>query len=73
MDEIIICYDEDVFRKENGIVSKKEYMDEINKFITQQRVSVMVDIDGKILNKKESPVDNMVNFKKLYENRVLLR
>ena len=48
-------------------------MNEINKFIEQQRVSVMVDISGDILDKKESPIDNIDKFKKMYENRILLR
>lgn len=71
--EIILCYDEDVFRKEDGKISKKEYMNEINKFIEQQRVSVMVDIMGNILRKKESPIDNIEKFKTMYDNRILLR
>lgn len=71
--EIILCYDEDVFRKENGKVSKKEYTNEINKFIEQQKVSVMVDIMGNILDKKESPIDNIDKFRLMYDNRILLR
>lgn len=71
--EIILCYDEDVFRLENGKVSKKEYMKEINKFIPQQRVSAMVDINGNILNKKESPIDDISKFKLMFDNRILLR
>lgn len=71
--EIVLCYDEDVFRKENGKVSKKNYMNEVNKFIKQQKVSVMVDINGDILDKKESPIDNIDKFNKMYEQRILLR
>lgn len=71
--EIIICYDEDVFRNKKGKVSKKDYLNEVNKFIEQQRVSVMVDINGTILNKKESPIDDLDKFKLMYENRILLR
>ena len=48
-------------------------MNEINKFIEQQRVSVMVDIMGNILRKKESPIDNIEKFKTMYDNRILLR
>lgn len=73
INEIILCYDEDVFRKENGKVSKKEYMNEINKFIEQQKVSVMVDINGTILDKKESPIDNINKFNELYDKRILIR
>lgn len=73
INEIILCYDEDVFRNENGKVNKKEYTNEVNKFIEQQKISVMVDIKGEILDKKESPIDNLEKFKIMYENRVLLR
>lgn len=74
VEEIVICYDEDVFRDEKtGKVSKKSYTNEINKFIEQQKVSVMVDLKGNILNKKESPIDNIDKFNKMYENRIFLR
>lgn len=66
---IVICYDQDVFRLENGKVSKSEYKKEAEKFIEQLNVTAMVDINGTILNKKESPVDNMNIFFRLYNNK----
>ena len=33
----------------------------------------MVDIKGEILNKKESPIDDMNKFNLMYENRILIR
>lgn len=71
--EIVICYDEDVFREDNGKVNITSYTEEINKFIEQQKVSVMVDVDGSILDKKESPIDNIDKFKTMYDNRILVR
>ena len=73
VDEIIICYDEDVFRNENGKVNKKEYLNEARKFIEQQKVSAMVDVNGDILDKKESPADNLDKFKKMLEDRKVLQ
>lgn len=74
VDEIVICYDEEVCRdKETGKVSKKEYMDEVNKFISQQDVSIMVDIHGTILDKKESPADCINKFNIMYENRIKIK
>lgn len=73
VDEIIICYDEDVNRLENGKISKKEYMIEVNKFIPQQNVSLMIDVDGVVLGKKESPADNRDKFVQLYENRIKIK
>lgn len=69
VDEIILCYDEEVCRQDDGRVSKKEYMKEVDKFIKQQQVSLMVDVNGTILNEKESPADNKDNFLLMYENR----
>ena len=71
--EIVICYDEDVFREDNGKVNITSYTEEINKFIEQQKVSVMVDVDGNILDKKESPIDDINKFKTMYDNRILVR
>jgi DNA primase len=80
--EIILCYDEDAFRyrDENGVrikVSKEEmlkaYKQEVDKFIPQQKVSVMIDLDGTILSPKQSPTDDFEKFWKLYENRIQLR
>lgn len=74
VEEIILCYDEDVFRdEENGKIDKKEYLNEVQKFIEQQKVSVMVDLNGEILNKKESPADNIEKFGILFEKRKVLQ
>ena len=71
--EIILCYDEDVGRQPSGVVSKKVYTKEVNKFVEQQKVTIMVDIKGTILNKKESPIDDKDKFDKMYNDRILLR
>lgn len=71
--EIILCYDEDVNRNDNGIIDRQLYLEEAKKFIPQIKVSAMVDIKGQILNKKESPVDDMSKFNKLYNERKVLQ
>ena len=71
--EVILCYDEDVNRLENGKVDRKEYLKEANKFIKQIKVSAMVDLTKEILNDKESPCDNMNSFYKLYNERKVLQ
>lgn len=71
--EIVLCYDEEVHRDtETQKIDKRAYKDEINKFIPQQNVSIMVDEDvkNKILNSKESPADDFEKYKILYENRI---
>lgn len=74
VDEIVICYDEEVCRdKETGKVSKTEYMQEVDKFIPQQDVSIMVDIHGTILDKKESPADCIDKFNIMYGNRIKIK
>ena len=73
VEEIILCYDQDVFRQEDGKLDMKGYEKEVNKFIPQQRVSVMIDKDNSILNIKESPIDDLEKFKKMYDKRVILR
>lgn len=67
--EVIICYDEDVARNKNNKIDYNYYIKEINKFIPQQYISVMIDENKEILNNKESPVDNIDKFKLLYDNR----
>lgn len=71
--EIILCYDEDVNRMDNGKINKKDYISEANKFIEQIKVTAMVDISGNILSPKESPVDDMDKFNKMYEERKVLQ
>lgn len=67
--EVVLCYDQDVGRLENGTLDKKVYKKEAQKFIEQLKVSVMVDLDGTILKEKESPADNIGKFNLLLERR----
>lgn len=67
--EVVLCYDQDVGRLENGKLDKKVYKKEAQKFIEQLKVSAMVDLDGTILNTKESPADDMDKFTLLFERR----
>jgi len=69
IDEIILCYDEDVFRDEDGVLNKQKYKSEVDKFISQQSVSIMVDINKTILDDKESPADNEEKFFTMYKKR----
>lgn len=71
--EIIICYDEDVYRMKNGKIDFEGYEKELNKFIKQQYVSFLIDVEGNILDKKESPSDNYNKFIKMYNKRTILR
>ena len=71
--EVVLCYDSDVARLEDGKIDKKEYLEEANKFIEEVKVSAMVDIKGDILKEKESPVDRFENFIKMYDERKVLQ
>ena len=71
--EIILCYDEDVGRNEDGSINMKCYDIERSNFLKQQKVSAMIDFDGNILNKKESPIDNKEKFDRMYKDRVELK
>jgi DNA primase len=71
--EVILCYDEDVNRLETGKVDKKEYKIEASKFIPQITVSAMVDINGEILKKNQSPSDDIIIFKKMLQERKVLQ
>ncbi len=74
INEVILCYDEDVNRdKETKKINKKDYKVEAEKFISQIKVSAMVDLNGELLKEKESPVDNIDNFNKLYDERKVLQ
>ena len=48
-------------------------MKEVKKFIKQQKVSAMLDIKGRVLDSKQSPVDDMAKFELLFKNRVRLQ
>lgn len=71
--EVVLAYDEDVNRLEDGKINKADYLKEANKFIEQIKVSAMVDINGNLLDKKESPCDDMDKFYKLYNERKVLQ
>ena len=67
--EIVLCYDQDVARKEDGSIDKKEYKKEANKFIEHIKVYAMVDLKNDILDNCESPADNIDKFNLLFEGR----
>lgn len=69
--EVVICYDEDVFRCDKTI-DIEEYKKEVGKFISQQKISIMIDVNGSVLSKKESPADDINKFHLLYKNRIIL-
>jgi len=71
--EVVLCYDEDVHRLDNGKVDNKSYREEANKFILQITVSAMVDINGNILNEKQSPSDDISIFNKMLKERKVLQ
>lgn len=73
IDEVILCYDQDVNRMENGKVNKKEYVNEASKFIKEIKVTAMVDLNGDYLLEKESPVDDTEKFNKLFNERKVLQ
>ena len=70
---VVICYDSDVARLDSGKVDKNEYLKEANKFIKSISVYAMVDLDGSILNEKESPVDDIGKYRSLYNNKKRLQ
>lgn len=73
VDEVILCYDQDVNRLENGKINREEYLKEANKFIDCIKVSAMVDLKGNILEEKESPVDNSDKYKMMFNERKVLQ
>lgn len=63
--DIIICFDKDV--------TEQELQDIANRFIDGVKVYALIDKDN-ILNKKESPSDDPIKFKKLIDkNKYLMR
>ena len=69
--DIILAYDKDVMFKDEKF-NKELYDKECNKFLENQIIYCLVDEDG-ILNEKESPTDNETKFRKLFENKRILR
>lgn len=58
---VVFCYDEDVlYRKLSKVCENIKQIQSVN-------VYIMCDMYKKILNKKESPTDNMDKFKKMYK------
>ena len=71
--EIIICYDEDAYRdKETGKIIKKDYKTEVSNFVSQQKVSIMIDETRELLKEKESPADNQEVFETMFEKRIVV-
>ena len=56
----------------DGKFNKEHYEKECNKFIENQIIYCLIDEDG-ILGEKESPTDNKEKFKRLFENKRILR
>lgn len=71
--EVVLCYDQDVNRLENNKIDKLEYLKEARNFIEQIKVTAMVDLNGDYLLQKESPVDDVEKFYKLYNERKVLQ
>lgn len=70
---IILAYDQGVGTLENNEYDKAFYKKEFDKFLKTQSLAFIFDTSGKILNEKESPSDNFEKFKKLYENKIIVR
>ena len=69
--DLVLAYDKDVMFKD-GKFNKEHYENECNKFIENQIIYCLIDEDG-ILGEKESPTDNKEKFKRLFENKRILR
>jgi len=69
--DLVLAYDKDVMFKD-GKFNKEHYEKECNKFIENQIIYCLIDEDG-ILGEKESPTDNKEKFKRLFENKRILR
>ena len=72
VDDIFLCFDEDVSRNDSGKVDLEWYKNVASKFLPCQNVYGLIDLDGSILKPKDSPVDNMDNFYKLNERKIIL-
>ena len=62
----------DLFRKETGKIIKKDYKTEVSNFVSQQKVSIMIDETREILKEKESPADNQEVFETMFKNRIVV-
>lgn len=72
VNDIILCFDEDVGRQEDGSVNMEEYIKVASMFLPCQNVYGMIDFKGNILDKKESPTDNMEKFLRLDSEKILI-
>lgn len=63
---IVIAYDEGAELGNDGQIDKKFYPSEFDKFLPQQKISYIYDTTHKILNSKESPMDNIDKWNELY-------
>lgn len=70
---VVLCYDQDVARLENGKLDKEYYNKEASKFINGISVYAMVDVNNTILKEKESPSDAIETYLKMYEERKLIK
>jgi hypothetical protein len=71
--DIVFAYDQGVgLIKDTNKIDKKFYENEFSRFVKNQGFSVIFDKNGNVLNEKESPSDNIENFKKLYEERIII-
>ena len=72
--EVIVCFDQDVGRKEDGSFDKSKkgcWYSLLKKFSKDTKVSIMFDSSG-LLKDKESPTDNISVIKEMYKNRIKL-
>lgn len=70
--DIVLCFDKDVYRKENGEVEIEEYKKVASMFLPCQNVYGMIDINGSLLDEKQSPTDNLEKFYKMDIEKILL-
>lgn len=64
---IILAYDEGADMGTDGQIDKNFYSSEFEKFLPQQKISYIYDTTHKILNSKESPMDNIDKWYELYK------
>jgi DNA primase len=71
--EITIAYDQGVEIDNIGKIDKNFYKSEFDKFLPQQKINCIYDKNGKILNLKESPMDNPNKWEELYAKKLKIR
>lgn len=65
---IVIAYDQGAEIGRDGKIDKSYYPNEFNKFLENQELYVVYDKSRKILDEKESPSDDPVKWKELYDS-----